>query len=168
MQGPRTFLLSFAGTLHRLTVGACFVLLASSLGAQLATVVLRYGFDTGFLWLQDLALWCFSALAILAIPAGIAWDAHVRVDLIREHMAHGARWRIDVLAIILLLGPLFAVLVWLTLPEAVHSLRIGESSPQIGGLPGYWAIRFVPVLAAILALVQGAARIAARDADGAT
>lgn len=66
MQGPRTFLLSLAGTLHRLTVGACVLLLAVSLGAQLASVVLRYGFDTGSLWLQDLALWSFAALALFA------------------------------------------------------------------------------------------------------
>lgn len=82
-------------------------------------------------------------------------------------MSPEARRRVDRLATLFLLVPLFAVLAWLTVPEAVGSFRVGETSPQIGGLPGYWAVRFVPILAAVLALVQGIARVAGPQTDGA-
>ena len=166
MQRFHAPLQTLAAWLHRLTVLGCAGLLAVSLAAQLVTVILRYGFDTGFLWLQDLALWSFSALLMLAIPAALALDAHVRVDLFRERMSAAGRERLDRLSIPVLLFTLFGVLGWLTLPEAVEAWRIGEASPQIGGLPAFWIIRFVPVIAAVLALIQGAARLFGSNRNG--
>lgn len=157
MQRLHTMLTPLADRLHRLTLSACSLLLAVALGAELAGVVLRYGFGGGALWLQDLALWCFSALALLAIPVAIGLDAHVRVDLFRERMRPSLRARFDRLAILLLLFPLFGLLAWLTWPQAVAAWRIGETSQQIGGLAGYWLVRFVPAVAGALSLLQGAA-----------
>lgn len=166
MRRFRSRLNALAGALHRLTVLACVALLAVALAGQGVTVVLRYGFDTGYLWLQDLSLWSFAALAMLAIPVAVALDAHVRVDLLRERMRPERRRRLDLWATILLMFPLFGALAWLAWPQAVAAWRIGEASPQIGGLAGFWLVRFVPVAAALLALVQAAARLGRDGGEG--
>jgi TRAP-type mannitol/chloroaromatic compound transport system permease small subunit len=163
----RTFIYDLTDRLHRLTLVLCVGLLAVSLASQLVTVVLRYGFSRGYLWLQDLSLWSFSAMLMLAIPVALALDAHVRVDVLREAMTRKGRDWLDRFAIVFLLAPLFGLIGWLTLPEAVGAWQSGESSPQIGGLAGYWIVRWVPVIAAVLTLIQGAARLARPTGAGA-
>ena len=157
---------ALAAGLNRLTMLVCAGLLVVSLVAQLATVVLRYGFDAGSLWLQDLALWSISGLLMLAIAFAVGLDAHVRVDLARAAMTPAGRRRLDRIGALVLLVPLFGLIAWLTLPEAVGAWRVGESSPQIGGMPGYWLVRLVPVVAALLALVQGLARLCGAPDNG--
>ncbi len=157
----RRVLLAAAAWAHRATLAACLLALALAGSAQLASVVLRYGFGLGYLWLNDLAAWSFATLIILSLPVALALDANVRVDILRARQGARGRAAFDRLAIALLLAPLFVLLLWALLPQIAMSWRIGESSGQIGGLPFYFLIRSLPALAAGLMLLQGAARFVA-------
>jgi TRAP-type mannitol/chloroaromatic compound transport system permease small subunit len=142
------------------TLAACLALLAVLAASQLFAVFLRYFMGQGFIWLGDVAAWSFAALAMLSMPVALARDANIRVDVLVEASGEKARGRIDLAAICLLLFPMFLLLAVGAFPQAVMSWRILEGSPQIGGLPGYFLVRTVPVIAAGLMLLQGLARIA--------
>lgn len=157
----RRFLVATAAWAHRATLAACLLALAAAGSAQLASVALRYGLGLGYLWLNDLAAWSFATLIILSLPVALALDANVRVDLFRAGQGARSKAVLDRLAMALLLLPLFSLLIWSGLPQIAMSWRIGESSGQIGGLPGYFLIRSLPALSAGLMLLQGAARLAA-------
>jgi TRAP-type mannitol/chloroaromatic compound transport system permease small subunit len=151
--------LAFCDALHRLTLAVAAGLLIVSVTAQFAGVLLRYGAGTGRIWLSDLGLWSFAAAAALSLPAAIALDANVRAGLRGGGQETKGQGRAESAAIVLLLVPLFATLLALSLPEALDALRHRESSPQIGGLPGYWLVRLMLPASALLCLVQGAAML---------
>lgn len=142
------------------TLTACLALLSILAVSQLSAVFLRYFMGQGFIWLGDVSAWSFAGLAMLSMPVALARDANIRVDVMVEGSGPTARRRVDLAAIVLLLFPMFLLLAVGALPQALTSWRILEASPQIGGLPGYFLVRTLPVIAAGLMLLQGLARIA--------
>jgi TRAP-type mannitol/chloroaromatic compound transport system permease small subunit len=142
------------------TQAACLALLAVLAVSQLSAVFLRYFLGQGFIWLGDVASWSFAGLVVLAMPVALARDANIRVDAFVEDAGDTFRTRIDVAAILLLLVPMFLLIVATAWPQMIMSWRIQEASPQIGGIPGYFLIRSLPVVGALLMVLQGLARIA--------
>jgi TRAP-type mannitol/chloroaromatic compound transport system permease small subunit len=142
------------------TLAACLALLAILSVSQLSSVFLRYFLGLGFIWLGDVSAWSFAGLAMLTMPVALARDANIRVDVMVEGSGPLARRRVDLAAIALLLFPMFLLLAAGALTQALTSWRILEASPQIGGLPGYFLVRALPFVAAVLMLLQGLARIA--------
>jgi TRAP-type mannitol/chloroaromatic compound transport system permease small subunit len=142
------------------TQAACLALLAVLAVSQLSAVFLRYFLGQGFIWLGDVASWSFAGLVVLAMPVALARDANIRVDAFVEDAGDTFRTRIDVAAILLLHVPMFLLIVATAWPQMIMSWRIQEASPQIGGIPGYFLIRSLPVVGALLMVLQGLARIA--------
>ncbi len=142
------------------TLAACLALLLVLAVSQLSSVFLRYFMGQGFIWLGDVSAWSFAGVAMLSMPVALARDANIRVDVLVEESGEKTKRQIDFAAIILLLFPMFLLLAAGAWPQAVTSWRILEASPQIGGLPGYFLVRTLPVIAAGLMLLQGFARLA--------
>lgn len=142
------------------TQAACVALLALLAISQLSAVFLRYFAGQGFIWLGDIAGWSFAGLVVLSMPVALARDANIRVDAFVEDAGETFRAWIDASAIVLFLIPIFFLLLAGAWPQMFMSWRIQEASPQIGGLPGYFLVRSLPVVGAILMLLQGLARLA--------
>ena len=51
-----------------------------------ATVILRYGFNTGSIVLQEMAGYCHAAAFLLAAAYTLRCDEHVRVDIFYARM----------------------------------------------------------------------------------
>jgi TRAP-type mannitol/chloroaromatic compound transport system permease small subunit len=160
METVREAVIRIARLADAATLAACLALLLILAVSQLVSVFLRYFLGQGFIWLGDVSAWSFAALAMLSMPVALARDANIRVDVLVEESGEKARNRVDLAAIALLLLPMFLLLLVGAWPQAVMSWRILEASPQIGGLPGYFIVRTVPVIAAGLMLLQGFARVA--------
>lgn len=125
----------------------------------LAVVILRYGFDLGYVWLQELVMWFHAAVFMLGAAYALRHDAHVRVDVFRQRMALRHRQWVDLLGTLLLLWPTCAVIAWYSLPYVATSWNIGERSREAGGLPALWLLKaMIPALAVLLA-VQGLAMV---------
>lgn len=153
----RTAFFAFAAGLHRTSAATCIALVVLLLGVELAVVLLRYCLGIGFLQLQDFAAYLFAALVALGLPVALVADRHVRVDVWRERQGEALRRRIDVLGIVLLLLPAFALTLWLVMPEVSFAWSIREGSRETGGLGGVWLVKSVLPLACALMLVQGVA-----------
>jgi TRAP-type mannitol/chloroaromatic compound transport system permease small subunit len=133
------------------------VFLLFLLAGTLLIVALRYIFGIGSNALAEGALFAHGLAFLLAAPAALARDAHVRVDVLSGRLsARGKAW-IDFLAFYLFLAPMtLAILV--TADQVVGlSWRIAERSPEGDGLPGWFLVKTaIPVFACLL-LAQGVA-----------
>jgi TRAP-type mannitol/chloroaromatic compound transport system permease small subunit len=147
----RTFI-RIADALHGPTAFAALVSLVVLLGATSANLVLRYAYSTGYLALQDAAIFAFGIFAMLAVPCAFHADRHVRIDLLAS--GEKTRWRLDLKATVLLFLPIAAIAVWYALPSLIYSWKIGEGSPQFGGLPFYYLVRTAMPLAMALSVIQ--------------
>ncbi len=152
----------FADQLNKATLVLCILLFATMAGSTIATVVMRHVFNSGFLWLQDLGMFAFGLLAILSLPCALNVDRHVRVDIFRVRQSGTMQKRTDWFGTAFFLIPVFLLLLVYSLPEFTISLAIGESSPQIGGLPFYFIVKAGIPVCAVLMLVQGVALVLRR------
>ncbi|MEM9800160.1 MAG: TRAP transporter small permease subunit [Planctomycetota bacterium] len=109
--------------------------------------------------LEELQWYLFSALFLLAAPWALSENAHVRVDVLYGRLGPRGKAWIDALGGVLLLLPFCVYAILVTYPPAVEALRIGERSPDPGGLLRGPILVVVPIAFVLLA-IQGLANTA--------
>lgn len=149
--------LAFARWLDRLTLWAAMAATGVLALMVLVNVVLRYGFGSGSIGLQDLAAYAFAVLVILSVPLCHARGGHVRVEVISERLPAAYLPRADALAWAMFLVPVFGLIVWAGWGDVVFSWSIREGSTNPGGLGGQYLVKAVLPIAAVLMAVQGLA-----------
>jgi TRAP-type mannitol/chloroaromatic compound transport system permease small subunit len=158
----RFIYLSLARALDRATLilcgGAGLVLVAM----VLVNVVLRYGFGTGSIAMQDLATYAFAVFLITSLPVCLARGGHVRVEVFSERMGPGYLRAADAVALVVFLIPMFGLIVWAGWSDMVYSWRVREGSTTPGGLGGLYLVKTVLPVASVLMIVQGIAAVMAR------
>ena len=153
--------LALTDRLHRITAGLCAVLLLVLLAAELLVVLLRYVFGVGFLELQGVVNYSFAILVILALPVALRLDKHVRVDVFRREQSARTARRIDMVGVLALLIPVFALTAYFVAPDILYSWSILEGSIETGGLPGYFLVKTALPVSCLLMMIQGIARLLA-------
>jgi TRAP-type mannitol/chloroaromatic compound transport system permease small subunit len=127
----------------------------------LVNVVLRYGFGTGSIRMQDLASYAFAVFLITSLPVCLARGGHVRVEVFSEQMGPRYIRGADAVALVVFLIPLFGLIVWAGWGDLVSSWRVREGSVTPGGLGGLYLVKTVLPVAAVLMIVQGIAAVLA-------
>ncbi|MCU0881275.1 MAG: TRAP transporter small permease subunit [Hyphomonadaceae bacterium] len=148
----------------------CLVVLALGM---LAVVVLRYVFGESFTRLSEAVMYAHALAFLLAGPAALIGNGHVRVDVLYEGMSAKARAMVDVAGFSLFLGPLMLVLLAYSGPVVELAWRIGERSNETDGLPLVWALKTaMPVFACAMLAAgvahAGRAALRLRGLDGGT
>lgn len=133
-------------------VGVALVLLVAG------NVFARYFFRTGTIWLQELEWHLIAPIALIGMSYTLLKDEQVRVDFLYEQMPLPLRRVIEIATGILTI--IFAVIVVkLSLPFVEQAWRMGEGSPNPGGMPHRAVLKaLIPFGFALLAL-QGLAHI---------
>lgn len=98
-------------------------------------VVMRYVFDTGFIWMQESVTWMHAAVFMVGAAYTLLHEEHVRVDIFYRGMGPRRRALIDFLGVLLFLLPLCGFLAWMAWDFAATSWSIHETSREPGGLP---------------------------------
>ena len=155
----RGAVLEFCRWCDRLTALLCGVAFAALMASVLAIVLLRFGFDTGFIKLQNFSGYSFAVLMILSLPYCLARGGHVRVEVISERMPPSYLRGADVVALLLSLIPVFGLMVWAFLPDLRYSWSIREGAVETGGLGGVFLVKSVLGLAGVLMILQGIAAV---------
>ena len=120
-------------------------------------VVLRYGFDTGAVRMQESVTYMHALVFMLGIPFALRHGAHVRVDLFYSRIGDRQRAVIDLCGHLLLLAPVAAYIFVSSLDYVAASWRVREASAEVGGIPGVFLLKtLIPAMAALLFL-QGIA-----------
>jgi TRAP-type mannitol/chloroaromatic compound transport system permease small subunit len=109
-------------------------------------VVMRYVFNTGFIWLQESVTWLHAVVFMLGAAYTLQQDAHVRVDIFYRRMSDRRRAWVNLAGVLLFLFPLCGFFVYTSIDYVSTAWSIREISRNSGGLP----YPFVPLLKSML------------------
>jgi len=117
-------------------------------------VVLRYGFNLGWIWLQE----SLTYIHVLVFTVVAAWtlqqDGHVRVDIFYARMAPAKRALVDLLGSVLFLVPFCIFILVISWPYVANSWKLLESSREAGGLPLVFLLKSLIMVMPLLLLCQ--------------
>lgn len=120
-------------------------------------VVARYGLGIGSVAAQEAVLWLHAAIFLLGLAYALRHGAHVRVDVFSQRCPPRLRAWIEVAAGVLLLLPLCVFMLAMSWDYVAASWAAGEGSRDPGGLPGWYLVKALLPLSAVLLLLQGLA-----------
>ncbi|WP_299548634.1 TRAP transporter small permease subunit [uncultured Helicobacter sp.] len=103
--------------------------------------------------LDDLSLYCFALLVLLAIPHTLKVDKHVRVDLVYAHYTQKTRVVSWFFINLLFILPFSLILAKYGLDFTLQSYKMGEAS-QNGKIPYYFIFKSFVVLGFVLLSLQ--------------
>jgi TRAP-type mannitol/chloroaromatic compound transport system permease small subunit len=126
---------------------------------QFVVVLLRYAFDAGSIWLQESIVYAHGFAFLLAAAWALKTGAHVRVDVFYREARPRRRALVDLLGTLLLLLPMAALILWVSLPYAARSWAILERSQETSGLPLVFLLKSAIPLFAALLILQGIAEM---------
>jgi len=127
-----------------------------------AVVVLRYAFDMGFPWLQELYVWQHAAVFMAGAGYTMLHRGHVNVDVLYGRMSPRGRAWVDILGTLVFLFPWLAVVAVTAAPFVSSSWSIREGSSTAGGMPAVYLLKSLLWAFCALLFVQGLALIARR------
>lgn len=120
-------------------------------------VVSRRFFATGSTLLQELEWHFHAVLFLLCLGFAYLRNAHIRIEIVREHMSRRGQLWLELAGCTLVLAPFCAFVIYYSVDLAWRAWLQNEGSPNVGGTPHWWIIKsFVP-LGMLLLLLAGAA-----------
>jgi TRAP-type mannitol/chloroaromatic compound transport system permease small subunit len=122
-------------------------------------VVMRYVFNSGWIWMQESLTWMHSLVFMLGAAYTLKHDEQVRVDVIYRGLSERRRAFIDLTGTVLFLLPLCGYIFYESLPYLLSSWSVGERSREASGLPALWLLKAILPLMAALLIVQGVAQV---------
>lgn len=116
-------------------------------------VVLRYVFSMGFVWMQDLYVWMNGVMFMGIAGYTLLKEGHVRVDIFYRTASPKHRARVDIFGCLVFIAPFVYVIFSYLYPYVRRSWRFMESSPNFGGMDGFFIVKtFILVFAAVIAI----------------
>ena len=125
-------------------------------------VVLRYGFNMGWIWLQESLTYLHVAVFSVVAAWALQQDGHVRVDIFYAGMTDKNRARVDLLGSLIFLVPFCIFILIISWPYVANSWKLLESSREAGGLPLVFLLK--SLILVMPALLLGQAIINISDA----
>lgn len=118
-------------------------------------VLLRYAFNLGWIWLQDSVTYAHGSLFLLAAAYAYLGGEHVRVDIFYQGMTPQKKAKVDLFGVLFLLFPMTGLILANSIPSVIKSWSILEGSREAGGMPGFFLVKTMVPLFAILLILQG-------------
>lgn len=126
---------------------------------MLTLAVLRYGFNTGFVWVQEIPMYLNAIVFMLCIGYTLRRNQHVRVDILYGKLSESQKHWVNLLGSLLLLLPICLVILGWGLGYAFDSWEHLEKSPEPDGLPLVFILKSLIPAMALLLLIQAVAEI---------
>jgi len=124
------------------------VLLAASV------VILRYGFDSGSIALQETVIYNHAILFMLGMAYTLQQDKHVRVDVFYSQMTNRKQRWVNFLGTLFFALPTVLFVIWASQDYILTSWRITESSAEAGGLAYVYLLKTMIWFMSFLLLLQ--------------
>ena len=104
-------------------------------------VALRYGFNIGFIWMQEVYVWLHSFVFMLGAGFTYLANEHVRIDVFYREASKKYKAIVDLFGNIFLLLP-FLYIIWnYSYPFVYRSFLMGEVSREAGGMPALYILK---------------------------
>jgi len=115
----------------------------------------RYLLNISIVGVQELEWHIFAVIFLLAAAYTYKIDEHVRVDVFYSNFSEKKKAWVNLLGVILFLIPFCVIVIYISEFFVFSSFRMGETSPDAGGLPARYILKaFIP-LSFFFILLQG-------------
>ncbi|MBI3148894.1 MAG: TRAP transporter small permease subunit [Betaproteobacteria bacterium] len=125
--------------------------------------IMRKAFNIGSNAFLEIQWYLYSAVFLLGAGYAFLKNAHVRIDFLSNQFSAKTRNWIDIIGIVVFLGPLCVILITLSWPLFMVAWTTGEMSQNAGGLIRWPVYLLVPAGMALL-LLQAASELIKRFA----
>jgi len=105
--------------------------------------------------LQEMEWHFHTALFALVLGYGCIHNSHVRVDLVREHLAYRKKAWLEFLGCSFFMIPYCLIVIYFAIYFTYESYKIGEISASTVGLTHRWIIKSVLVFGLCVAAISG-------------
>ena len=122
-------------------------------------VVLRYVLASSKAWIIELEWHLFALIFLLGAAYALKEDQHVRVDLFYAKWSPKRKAWIDLIGGVLFLIPWCLLIIVTSFQYAENSLSFLERSPDPGGLPARYVIKFAITVGFVLLFLQACASV---------
>ena len=143
---------------HSVGTSVAWLLIAMVL-LESIIVMLRYGFDIGFIALQESVTYMHAAVFLLGAAYTLKDDEHVRVDIFYRRFSDSQRAWVNLIGTLILLVPLTLFILWTSYPYVAQAWSIKEASADAGGIPAIYLLKTLIPVFAVLLLLQGLSEI---------
>ena len=117
-------------------------------------VILRYGFNLGWIWLQESVTYLHAAVFMVAAAWAFQTDDHVRVDIFyRDRSPRHKSW-VNLAGTLLFLIPFSLFLLVVSWDYVSASWATKEASREAGGLPLVFLLKSLILVLPALLLLQ--------------
>lgn len=118
-------------------------------------VVMRYAFNTSFVFTQELEWHLFGFIFLLGAGYTLLYDQHVRVDVVYQRLTPRAKAWINLAGCLFFLFPGAVLIIYMSSVYTWESMKFLEGSPDPGGIPFRFLIKGCIPLGFILFFLQG-------------
>jgi len=122
-------------------------------------VVLRYGFNVGWIAMQESVLYMHGFIFMLGAAYTLKADAHVRVDIFYQRFSQKQQALVNIFGSLFLLLPVCGFIFYISVDYVQMSWHIMEQSPEAGGLPFVYISKSFILLFCVSLSMQGVAEI---------
>lgn len=125
----------------------------------LTQVILRYGFNSGLVPLEEL-MWHFFAVAFMfGLSFAVTNDSHIRVDIIHMRLSRKNQHRWEIFGILFFLLPFILIVFSHSLEWVAYSYGVNETSANPTGLTHRWIIKSVIPFSFAMLFIAAIARL---------
>jgi TRAP-type mannitol/chloroaromatic compound transport system permease small subunit len=137
---------SFVDAVGRITAWSSFAL-ALVMGGN---VLLRYGFNTGSVWSQELEWHLMSPICLFGMSYALRHGEHVRVDVLFASYTQRNKYLVEFISALLAMA-ISLIIIKLSWAYVMQSWTIGEGTANPGGISGRYILKgLIPVGFALL------------------
>jgi TRAP-type mannitol/chloroaromatic compound transport system permease small subunit len=122
-------------------------------------VVLRYGFNLGWIAMQESVLYFHGIVFMLGAAYTLKHDGHVRVDIFYQKFSLKQKAWVNLLGGLVLLMPVCIFIFFISINYVLAAWQIMERSPEAGGLPLVYLNKTLILTLAVTMVFQGVAEV---------
>jgi TRAP-type mannitol/chloroaromatic compound transport system permease small subunit len=120
-----------------------------------ADVVMRYFFNTSFVFTQELEWHIFAFIFLMGAGYTLKNDGHVRVEVFFGRLSPKGKAWINLVGVLFFLIPTCLLFIKTSLPFVLESYHVMEGSPDPGGIPYRYILKSCIPAGYTLILLQG-------------
>jgi TRAP-type mannitol/chloroaromatic compound transport system permease small subunit len=118
-------------------------------------VVMRYLFNTSFVFTQELEWHLFAFIFLLGAGYTLLHDGHVRVDIVYQHLSGKSRAWVNLIGTLLFLIPGCLLIIITSWKFVYNAWAVMEGSPDPGGIPYRYLIKSTITIGFSFLCLQG-------------
>lgn len=122
-----------------------------------ANVLLRYGFNTGSVWSQELEWHLMSPICLFGMSYALRHGEHVRVDVLFASYSPRTKLLVEFISDVLSMA-ISLIIIKLSWAYVMQSWNIGEGTANPGGISGRYVLKGLIPLGFALLFLQSLAQ----------